>query len=224
MGALEPVFDKLVTALALVAGPDSGGASSAAHALLDAWLLPLRAASDQERRRVYLRCVFLAERGADVVPYWDRGAFLRLLLDRVAGDREASAEVVADVLEAVCRLDLLPFTDISAVLLSCVHRVLGVDLRVDRRLVAVVEAAARIPLPPHESPLDEVAAEIAVRLHETGVETIPIGAALLNDVDLRYGERRPDLVRRLVPLVEDPPNLTPKLRQHVVGDTPEADS
>ncbi|MEU2700425.1 NACHT domain-containing protein [Micromonospora aurantiaca (nom. illeg.)] len=224
VGALEPVFDKLVTALALVAGPDSGGASSAAHALLDAWLLPLRAASDQERRRVYLRCVFLAERGADVVPYWDRGAFLRLLLDRVAGDREASAEVVADVLEAVCRLDLLPFTDISAVLLSCVHRVLGVDRRVDRRLVAVVEAAARIPLPPHESPLDEVAAEIAVRLHETGVETIPIGAALLNDVDLRYGERRPDLVRRLVPLVEDPPNLTPKLRQHVVGDTPEAES
>ncbi|WP_433493916.1 NACHT domain-containing protein [Micromonospora sp. CA-248089] len=224
VGALEPVFDKLATALALVVGSDSDGVSSAAHTLLEAWLLPLRAASDQERRRVYLRCVFLAEHGAGVVPDWDRGAFLRLLLDRVAGDREASAEVVADVLEAVCRLDLLPFTDISAVLLSCVHRVLGLDRRVDRRLVAVVEAAARIPLPPHESPLDEVAAEIAVRLHEAGVETIPIGAALLNDVNQRYGERRPDLVRRLVPLVEDPPNLTPKLRQHVVGDNAEADS
>ncbi|MFY1656643.1 NACHT domain-containing protein [Micromonospora sp. WMMD1274] len=217
VGALEPVFDKLATALALVVGSDSDSASSAAHALLEAWLLPLRAASQEERRRVYLRCVFLAEHGADVVPDWDRGAFLRLLLDRVASDGEASAEVVADVVEAVWGLELLVVgSEISSAMMRCVYRALGMDREVDQRLTAIVQAAAESPLMGHDSRTDEAIADVIIRLYETGVATVPVTASFYNDMYHWDGKRRPDLVRRLVPLVKDPANLTPKHRQDAV--------
>ncbi|WFE41595.1 AAA family ATPase [Micromonospora sp. WMMD998] len=223
-GALEPMFDKLATALAMVVGLSSGGSSTAAHVLLEAWLLPLRAATQEERRRVYLRCVFLAEHGRDVVPDWDRVAFLRLLLDRVASDDGASAEVVADVVDAVHLLDLPDSQVIPSAMMRCVYRVLGADRRVDQRLAAVVEAVAKSPLGLHDSPTDEAVADVVVRLYETGVATVPVRAAILNELVHRYGERRPDLVRRLVPLVKDPEKLTPKLRQDAVADLPDAGS
>ncbi|MEU7572737.1 hypothetical protein [Micromonospora sp. NPDC049240] len=224
VGALEPVFDKLATALAVVVGPDQDGASSAAHALLDAWLLPMRPASQQERRRVYLRCVVLAERGAERVPDWDRVTFLRLLLDRVAGDDEASAEVVADVSEAVWRLNLLASRAHLSAMMRCVQRVLGMDREVDQRLAALVDAVVEkhVPLPDLFS--EEALVDVMVRLHEIGVMTMPIAASLLDKIDRRYGGRRPDLPHRLVPLVDDPENLSPKHRQDAVGGTPDAGS
>ncbi|MFI6132004.1 NACHT domain-containing protein [Micromonospora sp. NPDC051141] len=223
-GALEPMFDKLATALALVVGSDSGGSSSAAHALFEAWLLPLRAASQQERRRVYLRCVVLAEQGAGVVPDWDRGVFLRLLLDRVAGDDDVSAEVVADVVEAVWRPNLLASTNDLSAMMRCVQRVLGVDREVDRRLAALVDAVVEKHVPLLDLFSDEVVVDVMVRLHEIGVMTMPIAASLLDNLDRQYGGRRPDLVRRLVPLVHDPENLSAKHRQDAVGGTPDAGS
>lgn len=223
-GALEPMFDKLATALALVVGSDLDGSSSAAHTLLEAWLLPLRAASPEERRRVYLRCVFLAEHGADVVPDWDRLAFLRLLLDRVAGDDEASAEVVADVVEAVWRLNLLNSSAHLSTMMRCVQRVLGVDREVDQRLAALVDAVLEKHVPLLDLFSDEVVVDVMVRLHEIGVMTMRIAASLLDRIDRQYGGRRPDLVRRLVPLVHDQENLSPKHRQDAVGHTPDAGS
>ncbi|WP_431935054.1 NACHT domain-containing protein [Micromonospora sp. RP3T] len=224
VGALEPMFDKFATALALVVGSDVDGSSSAAHALLEAWLLPLRAASPEERRRVYLRCVFLAEHGADVVPDWDRLAFLRLLLDRVAGDGEASAEVVADVVEAVWRLNLLASRAQLSAMLRCVQRVLGMDREVDQRLAALVDAVVEKHVPLLDLFSEEVVVDVMVRLHEIGVMTMRIAASLLDKIDRQHGGRRPDLPRRLVPLVDDPENLSPKHRQDAVGGTPDAGS
>ncbi|MFI2713065.1 NACHT domain-containing protein [Micromonospora sp. NPDC018662] len=224
VGALEPVFDKLATALALISESRPGDASSAAHALLEAWLLPLRPASQQERQRVYLRCVDIAVRGAGVVPDWDRLAFLRLLLDRMAGDRGVSAEVMVEVLEAACRPSLLSGRAVPLAMLRCVQRVLGVNRRIDRRLATIVRMVADVTLPPDESGLEDVAADVVVRLYEFGVATVPVGASELVTFDARYGERWPDLVRRLVPLVEDPENLSPKLRQDAVADTLDAGS
>ncbi|MGC4895431.1 NACHT domain-containing protein [Micromonospora sp. DT31] len=224
VGALEPVFDKLATALALISGPGRPGyASSAAHALLEAWVLPLRPASQQERRRVYLRCVDMAVQGVEVVPDWDRLAFLRLLFDRMAGDRELSAESAAEVLEAVCRHSLLSGVDATLALLRCVQRVLGVDRQVDRRLALVVQRVAGPPLPIYGFELDDVAAEVIVRLHEGHLATVPVWPATFAEFDRRYGERLPDLARRLARLV-DPSDLPPKRRQDAVADTSDAGS
>nr|WP_140158122.1 hypothetical protein [Micromonospora sp. NBS 11-29] len=222
-GALEPMFDKLATALAVIDGPKSGGSSSAAHALLEAWLLPLRSASQEERRRVYLRCVFLAERAEDVLPRWDRIAFVRLLLDRVAGDDEASAEVVVEVVEAVRRLGLSDCREVTSTMMRCVHRVLGADRGVDQRLAAVVEEVTKGPTPDYVI-ADEVIPDVLVRLHETGVATVLVAPSYVQGFVRQYGERRPDLVRRLVPLVNDPANLPSKHRQDAVADTPDAGS
>ncbi|MBQ1045040.1 MULTISPECIES: NACHT domain-containing protein [unclassified Micromonospora] len=203
VGALEPMFDRLPKALALVAGPDSGGSSSAAHALLEAWLLPLYPGTQDERRRVYLGCVSLAERGNDVFPAWNRAAFLSLLLDRMAADSGVSAELVAEVVEAACRRDdLRTSTRLAWAMMRCIYQALGANRRVDQRLAAVVEAVAEtLPAVP-EFGMDLVFADVIVRLHETGVMTMPTGVSFLDEFERRHGKRRPDLVRRLVPVVE----------------------
>ncbi|MEU4779938.1 hypothetical protein [Micromonospora sp. NPDC023633] len=220
--ALEPMFDKLPTALAAFHEVGGSAPTSAARVLLDAWLLPLRPASRQEREGVYLRGVRLVGGLTGVVPDWDRAAFLRLLLDRLAQDREASAGLVAGVL-AECDTGLLRDREVSAALVRCVRATLGAGEESDLALAQTVDHVFDAQLPAEER-LDDVGAEVLARLHEHGVLSLPVSAAEFVDFDRRYGRRRPDLVPRLRRLVWNAAELPGKHRQDGVAGGAEADS
>ncbi|OHX06417.1 NACHT domain-containing NTPase [Micromonospora sp. WMMB235] len=218
--ALEPMIDQLHTALTAYQTPAGGPAFSAARALLTAWLLPLRPTSQRQRRDVYLRCVRLTDEVADLVASWDRAAFLRLLLDRLALDHEASAEVVADVLSA-CRISLVTDTGVCVALLKCVERAMGADGAADRRFAAVVGdvIAAQVVSP---DPLHPATIEAVIRLRERGfVPEVPV--TLPGFVARHQGDRL-DRARRLDLLVGERAELAEKHRQDAVGDTREAGS
>ncbi|MFD2763363.1 NACHT domain-containing protein [Micromonospora eburnea] len=200
--ALEPVFDKLSSALAVFGDVNGIVHVSAAHALLDAWLLPLRPATQQERTYTYLRCVRLVNGLPAMVPVWDRAAFLRLLLDRLATDREASAEVVVEVL-AACHPEPLQDSAVVFALLRCVRRVLGSDEATDLRLSLIVDATVRDWTGLLDITLDDVTADVLVRLAARGVSTPFITPDQLAAFDASYGGQHPDLVRRLRPLVRE---------------------
>ncbi|MFC4021163.1 NACHT domain-containing protein [Micromonospora sp. GCM10011542] len=203
--ALEPMFDRLATALAAFHHVGDAIVPSAAHALVDAWLLPLRPATQQERTTVYLRCVRLLNELKGLIPDWDRAAFLRLLLDRIAADTEASADVVVAAMLA-CYIDLLEDREVSAALLRCVRRVLGngdaADVRLAEALDLLYDAQVLA-----EDWLDEAAAEVVLRLHDLHLAAPQIWASEFARFDRRYGARRPDLTRRLRPLVLHPVDL-----------------
>ncbi|MER7444151.1 NACHT domain-containing protein [Micromonospora avicenniae] len=220
--ALEPMFDKLSTAIAAFYDVGESVIRSAAHTLVDAWLVPLRPASGQERQDVYLRCVRLLNGLAGLIPDWDRAAFLRLLLDRIAADREASADVVTEVLSA-CDTDLLRDREVSAALMRSVRAVLGAGDEADVRLAEALGYAYDAHLL-REEWLDDAAAEVVLRLHEQGLVAPQVWASAFVPFELRYGHRRPDLVRRLRPFVVDPAELAGKRRQHGVASEVEADS
>ena len=50
--------------------------------------------------------------------------------------------------------------------------------------------------------LDDLFADVLVRLYELELGRIPISAAEAKSFQQRYGDRRPDLVQRLRPLVD----------------------
>ncbi|NBE83898.1 NACHT domain-containing protein [Micromonospora rubida] len=195
--ALEPMFDKLSTALAVFSDTGSGVAASAAHALVDAWLLPLRSATRQERRTVYLRCLRVALDAEHLVANWDRAAFLRLLLDRLAEDCDASADVVAEVLSACHDSALLVYPEVAAALFRCAQRALGADPAADRRIgEAVIEAGLTLRAFSQGWRSDDVAVDVLARLYEIGMgRSVPLGLA--TDFAARYDGHRPGLARRL---------------------------
>ncbi|MEU4478808.1 hypothetical protein AB0F68_12190 [Micromonospora sp. NPDC023966] len=220
--ALEPMFDRLPTALAAFHDVGNAVLPSAAHALVEAWLLPLRPATQQERMAVYLRCVHLLNDLAGPIPDWDRAAYLRLLLDRIAGDREVSADVVTEVMSAA-DTDLLEDREVSAALFRCVRAVLGAGDAADLRLAEVLDYLhdAQMLAPDW---LDDASAEVLLRLREQRMLAPQVWASAFAGFDERYGDRRPDLARRLRPLVRNPADLPEKLRQDGVAEGVEADS
>ncbi|MEV6814653.1 hypothetical protein [Micromonospora sp. NPDC051296] len=188
--AVEPVYAQLQTALATF--PELGGSatSSVGHALIEAWLLPLRPATEQHRLEVYLRCVKLVVAAAGLVEDWDRAAYLRLLLDRLAQDHEASATVVTTVLVAAG--DLLAHPEVRVASLRCADRVMDVDANRWLR----VQIGTALPMP-----IDVAFAETLLYLHEWG-NGLAVPQSVLAVFEERYGRQRPDLVRRLRLLTE----------------------
>jgi hypothetical protein len=220
--ALEPMLDKLPTALAVFPDAGAGLGISVAHALVDAWLLPLRPTTEQERRTVYLRAVRLALAAGDLVADWDRAAFLRLLLDRVAADGEAAPGVVAEVLLSACdNVFLLGQSEVSAALFRCVRQALGTDPVADRRIAeAVVDAGRTLQARVEDWHVDDIAVEALARLYELGLgRSVPLGLAI--EFAVRYAGHRPNLVRRLVELSHEAA-LRGKHRQDGVADAGEA--
>ncbi|MEU4679980.1 AAA family ATPase [Micromonospora sp. NPDC023737] len=220
--AVEPFLDKLTTALAVFQN-ESGGSASAARALVDAWLLPLRPATERERREVYLRCVRLVAGVSEVVPEWDRAAFLGLLFDRLAADRAASPELLAEVLSA-CPVEPLGEPAARFALLRCAQRALGANEATDLRLARIVNPLMRDRVGQLDVALDGVTADVLVRLHERGLGEAFLTPGLLAAFEARYGRQHPDLVRRLGPLVREVVDLPGKRRQHGVADEVEAGS
>ena len=194
--AVEPVYAQLQTALATFPEMGGGPTPSVVHALIDAWLLPLRPATERQRLEVYLRCVKLVVAAEGLVEDWDRAAYLRLLLDRLAQDHEASAAVVATVLAAAG--DLLNHPEVTVAVLRCADRAMDLDTTgwLTERISGAV-AAALFP------PIDLAGAEALVYAQEWGGDAGRAGLpAALAEFEARYGRERPDLVRRLRPLTE----------------------
>jgi hypothetical protein len=128
--ALEPLASTLGATINMFIGWKKETCPSAAHVLLDMWLLPLRDPTAEERRAAYERCVKIAK--SDFLA-WDettKGQYTALLLDRLTTDEKAPAALAADVLST-----------------------LGADLTVtDRTRAAVVEGRRppRRPAPPRD--------------------------------------------------------------------------
>lgn len=96
--ALEPLTEVLGVTLHTISGGEQEPPRSAAHVLLDAWLMPLRNPPAEQRRATYLRCVDLA---VSPIEPWDepvRAGYTTLLLERLTTDDQVPADVVAEVL------------------------------------------------------------------------------------------------------------------------------
>ena len=142
--ALEPLERMLGQAIYTIGGWDGSAPVSAAHAMLDAWLLPLREPTPEQRRACYERCVTVAVTGFR--PWGDATAarYARLLLDRLATDESVGPELAADLLgrfaEDRARHQLLP--EVAGPLVRCGLAFLGGgDPGADRRIAAVIEQA-----------------------------------------------------------------------------------
>jgi hypothetical protein len=99
--ALDPLLVEFGSSIdSIVEDPKYGVYHSAANALLEMLLLPLRNPSPAERRDIYEQCAAIA---AGVAPSpWDaepRYRYAPLLLDRLITDEKAPACLVADILD-----------------------------------------------------------------------------------------------------------------------------
>jgi hypothetical protein len=103
--ALDPLLATLEESLGLfVKGFPDESCRSPANALLDVWLLPLRDLNPDLRRVTYERCAVIATTLA--LPFWDREMrckYASLLLDRLATDTGAGADLAAEILELLMK-------------------------------------------------------------------------------------------------------------------------
>lgn len=141
---LAPLLDHLGFTVNVFFGFDDDEYGSAAHALLNTWLLPLREVTSDERQRTYVRCAKVAMSRA--LKDDERPRYARLLLDRLATDSDASAALVAEVLEV--------FTSLRA---------LATDEQVQAAL-ARCGLAVLSELPPDQAPHGERVAETLIAL------------------------------------------------------------
>ncbi|GLH95615.1 NACHT domain-containing protein [Phytohabitans aurantiacus] len=96
--ALAPLLSHLGTTVNTYVESGDEGYVSAAHALLNAWLLPLHTATNEERRRAYLRCIGIAAMLASVD---EQTRYVQFLLDRLATDPGADSSLVVSVLTLI---------------------------------------------------------------------------------------------------------------------------
>ncbi len=127
--ALDPLLTTLGETVDLfIEGFDDGLCRSAANALLDVWLLPLRDPGPEERRAVYERCAAIAT--ARVPVPWGistRGEYGVLLLERLTTDSEATTALAIDIL-GMFRYPPYPVIEPLAMkIFECVLAFLGRD-------------------------------------------------------------------------------------------------
>jgi hypothetical protein len=181
---------------------------SATHVLLDVWLLPLRDATDVERRAAYQRCALIA---TAEFPSWDDAThtgYAAPLLDRLATDDSATPALAADILDKFRRTKRPSLSDdVAAPIVRCALAFLGVDRESDLRMAEVLD----IVLVPDLGLVDAVlAVDALVRLAELDLP-VPNVRAFENRDDLNtliaaIAQRRPDLPDRLRRLAAQPPS------------------
>jgi hypothetical protein len=198
--ALEPLSRTLGITISTFAAWWQESCPSAAHALIDLWLLPLRDATADERRAAYERCARIAV--ADI-PSWDdstREGYAALLLDRLATDEAATPTLAADVLELFHNTKHLSLSDdVAPQIVRCALAFLGLDRDSDLRLADVLDLA----LMPDLSCVDAVlGVDALVRLAELDLPVPPVRAFerpdRLQDLLTSVAHRRPDLAERLL--------------------------
>ncbi|GAA1856746.1 NACHT domain-containing protein [Asanoa iriomotensis] len=210
---LEPLARTLDTSVHTFAAWLPDAAPSAAHALLDAWLSPLREETADERRKSYARAAGIATHDW---PPWSREqrlGFASLVLDRLATDDHVQPRVVAEVLHRlVGEGDLDLAKERPNHLLRCVLAFFGRDRECDPLLWAIIDATwERIV---DADAADHLAIEVLLRVHELGL--VPEGGMIGGAVWMVRGgwpgalELRPDLERRLAALdATEAATLTP---------------
>jgi hypothetical protein len=213
--ALEPLANTLGTTMNTFIGWEKDTCPSAAHALLDIWLLPLRNPTPKERRAAYERCIEIAEHD---FPPWDETTqhrYTALLIDRLSTDDKAPAALAADVLSKLATVKTITRHEgIGPCLVRCALAFLGHDRDSDERIAKTLFVA--LPL---LHPANILAVEACVRLTELHLPA-PVLSDLGDLFDLdedewgEWGEwdkeplgtlqhRRPDLVERIRRLTED---------------------
>jgi hypothetical protein len=197
--ALEPLASTLGVTVNMYGGWSEEACRSAAHALLEVWLLPIRDSTDEERRTAYERCFRIA---TGIFPPEDVATYRRyaaLLLDRLTTDTAASPDLAADVLEMLTneRTDL---HEVAPRLVRCALAFLGHDRDSDQRIADVLGVVLIDRLPVEHA----LAVEACIRLAEFDL----LGNRFdqmdeLRDVLESVVRRRPDLEKRLPRLRED---------------------
>ncbi|MEV4519808.1 AAA family ATPase [Micromonospora tulbaghiae] len=196
--ALEPWSDRLPSALGAFTVTEPEVVRSPAHALTDVWLMPVRPASDAERERVYLRTARVARDRTEVSDE-DSAAYLRLLLDRLAGDPDVAAGLREEVLSR-CERAEADWNLFQAVFRS-IPVTFGANETINDRLAVLVDRLLDNRPVPRTEVLTVPIAEVLVLLHELGIRRIPLSQAELSAFRERYGATRPDLVERMGPLL-----------------------
>jgi hypothetical protein len=196
---VEPLAERLPTAVNILSGRWSDQFPSPAHLLLAAWLSPI-GDSIEARARLYRRCVAIAEplKELSAGPAWLE--FGRLLLDRLATDPEMPAELAVEVLSGLTGGARVS-PALAEPVLRCCLTFLGRDSVEDRSLGELVVQAIHFDSPSRWFWTTEIALEARARLHELGGKTLPIVSQEFESLVAQYGERRPDLIARLRPLV-----------------------
>lgn len=199
--ALEPLASTLgATTNMFIAWEET--CPSAAHALLDVWLLPLRDPTAEERRIAYERCVKISTFYFEPGGVTTQRGYIAVLLDRLATDEKAPATLAADVLGT-----FTPFKtttplheDLARCLVRCALAFLGRDRDSDQRIAKML-----LVILPHCHPEDILTVEAYVRLTELDLPAPPLvslGERSEGTVQ-QIASRRPDLVERLRRVTEE---------------------
>ncbi|MFG1674743.1 hypothetical protein [Micromonospora sp. NPDC049282] len=196
--ALEPWSDKLPSALGAFTVTEPEVVRSPAHTLTDAWLLPIRPATGPERERVYLRTARVARQRAEVSDE-DSVAYLRLLLDRMAGDPDVPGGLREELLSRCDRAGT--DWDLFQAVFRSIAPTLGANETINDRLAGLVDHLLDNRPVPRTDVLTIPIAEVLVLLHELGIRRIPLSRDQVAAFDERYGDRRPDLAARMAPLL-----------------------
>lgn len=166
--ALEPLLDSIlgptVRTFRRVAGERY---VSAAHALLDVWLLPLQQPTAEHRRQVYETCIRTAVTDTQAWEASARPAFIQTLLRLIAADYQLPASVALDLLITLIATPMDPNSVDPRELARCVLSVFQrSDLDSPGRLRKFVEDS----LTPSCLPLDDVTLDEAIHhcLHQMG--------------------------------------------------------
>jgi hypothetical protein len=190
MHALEPLVSTLGHTINMfVAWKDT--CPSAAHTLLDVWLLPLRDATAEERRASYTRCARTVTfhkmlPGSDIF----RNRYAAVLLDRLTTDEEAPAALATDVLNMLVTCSTAKsLGDLGPCLIRFALAFLGRDRDSDQRIATVLQIIL-----PQVDPANILTLECWVRLTELGLSVPPL---VRLDTLQQIANRRPDLVERI---------------------------
>jgi hypothetical protein len=207
MHALEPLASTLMTTMNMFL-PWKETSTSAAHALLDVWLLPLRSPTAEERRASYERCAMTVTHytylpGEDTI----RRRYTAVLLDRLATDEKAPATLAGDILDMLATARTITsltslHEDIAPCFVRCALAFLGRDRDSDQRI-----AKTLLVILPLYQPADTLAVEACIRLAELNLPTPLAHPNKWSKEHLgtlqQIASRSPDLVKRLQRVTEE---------------------
>ncbi|MFC7546210.1 NACHT domain-containing protein [Plantactinospora sp. GCM10030261] len=195
--ALDPLTDHLSETVNVFAEAFSGLRSPANDLLtllLGPWGDPIEGRIDR-----YERCL----RTASSLLSGEAERLVALVLDLLAMDRDVPARAaMAMVRLATDHFLVVPdYNSLVTPVLRCCLSFAGRDRLVDRQISALLARLIDADRSEDRLWIDELALELRVRLHELGIPTLRIDPADATWLTSRIGDRRPDLVARLQPLI-----------------------
>ncbi|MFD0819597.1 NACHT domain-containing protein, partial [Micromonospora zhanjiangensis] len=196
---LEPLAVALPETVNTLSVADGSRMASAAHLLLAGWLAPVADPFASPRPALYRRCAALTVRFGDLTSP-NRRRMTRLLLDRLATDPDLPVDVAVDVLGTLVGGERIPEW-FAGPALRCCLTFLGRDRTHDRQLAGLITTTV-LRSDGDDSTIwsADIALAAMARLHELGVQSMPISDSYFDLLVRRYGESRPDLITRLTPL------------------------